>query len=161
MPTLASIVLTAQHQEALVTDCVHLVEQRIAARGGLRGAAVKTSLSLIKAARPDFLARAMRALLPEFVAALEPLYQDFAAAQEFTQDKGGGGGRGDFAGFLQAHSAQAVAALLGVADDRAARLQNPAVKSVYARLRGGAEEEVAGALPGLAALLGRHLAARG
>ena len=150
MPALADIVLTAKNQDALIADCVHLTEGRIAARGGLRGIAMKTSLSLLKAARPDILTRAMRVLLPDFVSVLDPLYQQYAAAS--VKDR-----RGDFAGFLQARSADAVAALLGVTDGRAARAQNPLVKSVYARLRSGAEGEVGAALPDFARLLSNYL----
>ena len=149
MPALADIVLTAQNKDALVADCVHLTEGRIAARGGLRGIAMKTSLSLLKAARPDILPRAMQALLPDFVGALDPLYQDFVAAPA--------PGPQDFASFLQRRSDAAVGALLQVTDDRAARVQNAAVKSVYARLRGGAESEVGAALPDFARLLSNYL----
>jgi hypothetical protein len=149
MPALADIVLTANNQNALIADSVQLIEDRIAARGGLRGIAMKTSLSLLKAARPDMLTRAMRVLLPEFVSVLDPLYQDFAAAS--AKDR-----QGDFASFLRSRSDLAVAALLGVTDARAARAQNPLVKSVYGRLRGGAESEVEAALPDFAKILSRY-----
>ncbi|WP_029918764.1 DUF6918 family protein [Nevskia soli] len=147
MPALADIVLTVQNKDALVADCVQLTEGRIAARGGLRGIAMKTSLSLLKAARPDILPRAMQALLPDFVGALDPLYQDFVAAPA----------QQDFACFLLGRSDAAVCALLQVTDERAARAQNAAVKSVYARLRGGAESEVGAALPDFARLLSNYL----
>ena len=148
MPALADIVLTAKNKDALVADCVQLTEGRIAGRGGLRGLAMKTSLSLLKAARPDILPRAMQALLPDFVTALEPLYQDYLAATDR---------QADFASFLQGRPDAAVGALLGVADARAGRVQNPAVKSVYARLRGDAEHEVGAALPDFARLLSNYL----
>ena len=148
MPALADIVLTAKHKNALVADCVHLTESRIAGRSGLRGIALKTSLSLLKAARPDILPRAMQALLPDFVAALDPLYQDYLAATDR---------QANFASFLQHRSDAAVSALLGVTDARAASAQNPAIKSVYARLRGGAENEVGAALPDFASLLSSYL----
>jgi hypothetical protein len=96
----------------------------------------------------------MQVLLPDAVAALEPLYRDFAAAGR-RPDKG----PGDFGGFLQRQPDAAVRALLNVADARAARVQNSAIKSVYARLRGGAEHEVGAALPQFAALLSRYLEA--
>ncbi len=147
MPALAAIVLTAQNKDPLVADCVQLVEGRVAARGGLRGIALKTGLSVLKGARPDILPRAMQALLPDFVAALDPLYQDYAAA----------GARRDFASFLQQHRDRTVAALLGVTDGRAAQARNAAIKSVYARLRGGAEQEVEAALPQFAQLLSSYL----
>ncbi|MDR3414874.1 MAG: hypothetical protein P4L83_01695 [Nevskia sp.] len=143
--------MAAAHKDALVADCVQLTERRIAARGGLRGAAVKTGMAMLKTARPDILQRAMQVLLPDFVTALDPLYQDFVAVS--------GAGRADFAGFLRGRSGAAVDALLGVADARVARVQNGAVKSLYGRLRGDAENEVGAALPELAALLASRLSA--
>ncbi|HWY25141.1 MAG TPA: hypothetical protein VNX47_09495 [Nevskia sp.] len=139
--------MTAQNKDPLVADCVQLVEGRVAARGGLRGLALKTGLSVLKSARPDVLPRAMQALLPEFVSALDPLYQDYTVA----------GARPDFASFLQQHRERTVEALLGVTDSRAAQARNAAIKSVYARLRGGAEQEVEAALPQFAQLLSSYL----
>ena len=146
MPALADIVLTAQNKDPLVAGCVALVEGRVAGRGGLRGIALKTGLAMLKSARPDVLPRAMQALLPDFVASLEPLYQDYVTAAA-----------GDFGGFLQRHSARTVQALLGVTDARAERAHNAAIKSVYARLRGGAEQEVDAALPQFAQLLSGYV----
>jgi hypothetical protein len=146
MPVLADIVLTAKNKDPLVASCVQLVETRVAGRGGLRGIALKTGLAMLKSARPDILPRAMQALLPDFVAALEPLYQDWLRA-----------GSGDFAAFLQRHSARTVQALLGVTDARAARAHNAAIKGVYGRLRGGAEQEVEAALPQFAQLLSTYV----
>jgi len=143
MPTLGDIVLAAAHKDALVSDCVQLTERRIAARGGLRGAAVKTGVAMLKAARPDILQRAVQVLLPDFVTALDPLFQEYAAAPA---------GAG-FAVFIQRRREAAVAALLGVADTRVSRVQNSAVKSLYGRLRGDAEGEVGAALPEFATLL--------
>jgi len=147
MPALADIVLTARNKDPLIADCVRLVESRVASRGGLRGVALKTGLSVLKGTRPDILPRAMQALLPDFVGALEPLYRDYLSA----------GGDSDFAGYLERHRERTVGALLGAADARAARIHNSAVKGAYARLRGGAEQEVEAALPQFAQLLSRFL----
>lgn len=147
MTALADIVLTARNKDPLAAGCVQLIESRVAARGGLRGIALKTGLGMLKSARPDILPRAIQALLPDFVASLEPLYRDYAAA----------GGRGDFAAFLQQHRQRTVQSLLGVTDARAESSRNAAIKSVYARLRGGAEQEVDAALPQFAQLLSGYL----
>ncbi|MBV8062419.1 MAG: hypothetical protein JOY51_02440, partial [Nevskia sp.] len=109
MPALADIVLTAQNKDPLVAGCVRLVEERVAGRGGLRGIALKTGLAMLKSARPDVLPRAMQGLLPDFVGALEPLYQDYVA----------GGARQDFGSFLKQQPQRTVEALLGVTDARA------------------------------------------
>lgn len=147
MPSLADIVLTAPNKDALVADCVKFTEERIASRSGLKGIAVKTGFSMLKAARPDFLPRAMQSLVPDFVEALEPLYGDYAKAPSRT----------GFAGYLEKNSDRAVQALLGVTDARAQRARNAAVKSVYAKLRSGAESEVSSALPQFAKVLNSYL----
>jgi hypothetical protein len=149
VPALADIVLTGANKDALVADCVKLTESRIAGRGGLRGTAVKTGVAVLKKARPDILQRAVQVLLPEFVGALDPLYQDYSARP----------GGDDFGRFLQQRSGDAVEAMLGVTDARVARVHNAAIKSVYARLRGGAEHEVGAALPEFGALLTNYLPA--
>jgi hypothetical protein len=113
--------------------------------------AVKTGLAMLKTARPDIMFRTVEILLPEFVTALDPLYQDFAAGRGAAED--------DFARFLHGRRKTAVAALLGVADARVERVQNSAVKSLYGRLRGDAEDEVGAALPDFAAMLGNRIGA--
>ena len=148
MPALADIVLTPAHADAFIAGCEQLAEARITGLGGLRGTAAKAAFGVLRAARPDLLPRTMRALAPEYLNALEPLYRDFVAA-----------GGGDFGGYLKRHGEAAAQALLAATDARAARVKNPAVKSVYARLRHGAEREVDAALPQFAELLARQLRA--
>lgn len=147
MPALADIVLTAANKDALLADCVKLTESRIADRGGVRGTAVKAAVAMVRKAIPDILQRAVGLLLPEFVVALDPLYQEFAAAPAGA----------DFGHFLQRRSDAAVGAVLGVTDARAAKVKNAVVKSVYARLRGNAEHEVGAALPEFGAILSSYL----
>lgn len=155
-PTLADILWgadaghagPARDGAALVAECVTLVERHVATRGGLKGLALKSGLGMAKAAKPQILDRAMQRLLPEFATALEPMYARFRST-----------GSADFAAFLARHEREAVAALLRVADRRVEASSNGAIKSVYARLRGGAEAEVAAVLPGLAGLLATRLPA--
>lgn len=152
-PSLADILLgpapghaALPEDHALVVDCVRLVERHVAGRDGLRGVALKTGLGMARAARPQILPHAMQRLLPEFAAALEPLYR------RFRDDDGR-----DFAAFLTRHEDTAVTALLAVADGRVAASPNAAIKAVYARLRGGAEAEVAAVLPALAGVFAARL----
>ncbi len=155
MPTLADILLGASPDgtagqpgtDRLVAACVQLIEQHVARRGGLKGLALKAGLSMTTAARPDILPRAMARLLPEFAVALDPLYQKFML-----------GNTSDFAAFLVAHRKSATTALLDVADRKISESPNAAAKSVYARLRGGAEAEVDAMLPALAAVLSARIA---
>lgn len=151
MPTLMETLLADDRRDQVVRDCVKLIEQQVASRGLLRRTALSAGLAVLNAIKPNALTRAVTALLPDFAAALDPLYQRYREQP----------GRGEFSPFLQQHSDTAVDALIGVADQRIQASSNGAVKSAYARLRGSAQDEVRGALPGLAHLIAAHLPAAG
>lgn len=106
---------------------------------------LKTGLTMLKAAKPGILDRAVLRLLPEFAGALEPLYQEFRRSADR-----------DFSVFLQKHSDRASTALLEVADLRV-RQASGTVRSAYARLRGIAEQEVGAAVPALSKLVRGYL----
>lgn len=146
MKALVDILLASQHKKAVVADCVQLIETHVASRSGLKGMALKTGLSMLKRAKPGILERATGYLLPEFIAALEPLYQECQRSP-----------RPDFETFLQKHAKRTTQALLEVADRRAEESDSNTVKSTYARMRGGAEAEVLAVIPGLSRLLSRYL----
>ncbi|MGH8505312.1 MAG: DUF6918 family protein [Stenotrophobium sp.] len=146
MDTLTDILWVPAHKGALITGCVQLIESRIASRGGLKGMALKTGLSMLKARKPGILERATAKLLPDFIAALDPLYQQCVS-----------GGNQNFPLFLQLHAPRATQALLTVADRRVAASDSHSTKATYAKLRGSAETEVLAGIPGLAKLIGQHL----
>ncbi|MGH8462248.1 MAG: DUF6918 family protein [Stenotrophobium sp.] len=146
MDTLTAILLAPAHKGALITDCVQLIESRVAGLSGFKGMAMKTGMSLLKAAKPGILERATARLLPEFVAALEPLHAECADA-----------GTSGFTSFLQQHAPRATQDLLSVADRHVAESDSSTIKSAYAKLRGSAEHEVQAAIPGLAEVIGRYL----
>ena len=147
MATLESTLLTPDRREKLVADCVRVIEAQIASRGPIRRLALGAGLAVLDAIKPRALPRAVGALLPEFAAALDPLYQRFLA------DK-----RAEFSQFLDAHPDEAVHALIAVTDRRVRASAHAAVRSAYARLRPRAESEVRDALPVLGRLLSAHLA---
>lgn len=146
MKGLADILLASQQKKAVIADCVQLIEAHVASRSGLKGMALKTGLSMLKRAKPGILERATAYLLPEFVAALEPLYRD-------SQN----GRKTSFEAYLQANAQRATEALLDVADRRVEESDSNTVKSTYARMRGGAEAEVLAVIPGLSRLLSTYL----
>lgn len=146
MKELADILLASQHKKAVIADCVQLIESHVANRGGIKGMALKTGLSMLKKAKPGILERATAYLLPEFIAALEPLYQESRRSKV------------SFDAFLQKNASRAAQALLEVADKRAEESNSHTVKTTYARMRGGAEAEVLAVIPGLSRLLESYLA---
>jgi hypothetical protein len=96
---------------------------------------------------PDAIPRTVTRLLPDLVAALEPLR---ARSQAGTA--------AEFARSLKQDKAGVAETLMGIADARVERSTNAALKAFYARFRGTAEHEAEDLIPGLADVLARHLA---
>lgn len=119
----------------MVANCTRLIEQRVADNGGVL---VRTTFQLLRTAWPDFVPRAVNRLLPEFIRALEPLYQRYRA-QDGVQ----------FNEFLTRHSDEAAQALLAVTDKRVEQTGNRMVMGAYGRLRPRAEQQVIAAVPAL------------
>ncbi|WP_028007096.1 DUF6918 family protein [Solimonas flava] len=146
MKSLNDILWSPFQRDAFAADLERFVETHVASRGGLRGFGLKAGLALLKAAKPDLLGGALRRNAPQFIAALQPLYERFQQSRE-----------PDFSVFLQRHAAEAGAALLAVADTRLAASQNGALRSAYHKLRGSAEAEIDLAVPALGRLIRGYL----
>lgn len=147
MKSLSDILLTPEKKDAAIADFAHLLEDSVHQRHGLKGMAMKTGLSMLKAARPDIMTRGATRMLPEFVTALDPLFAQFQAE----------GGR-DFAAFLTRHADEAVQRIASAADRSIAQSTHATAKSVYEKFRGGAEKDIAGLLPQVGALVNKYLA---
>jgi hypothetical protein len=132
----------------VVQSCVDLVESEVAAKRGLSGAAIKAGYKVVKALKPGMVPSVIDTLLPEFAAAMQPL---------FDKSTDGGAGSDAFTQYITAHPDETADALLTVTDTRAERAQNRTVKKTYERLRGTAKDNVRTAVPGLAATLGPYL----
>lgn len=146
MNELADILLAPGRKGAVVTDCVELVDRHVAGRRGLRGLSLKAGLAMLKATRPDLLPCSIDGLMPEFVAALEPLFRRYLDSDS-----------GDFAAFLREHADEAARLLIARADRRVAASTNPKVKANYERFRGMAEDEVKRAVPALGEVIAKYL----
>jgi hypothetical protein len=74
MTTLADVLLAPARREALIADLVALVEKHVAGRSGLRGVTLRAGLGAVRRKLPDAIPRTVTRLLPDLVAALEPLH---------------------------------------------------------------------------------------
>jgi hypothetical protein len=142
MPTLVEKLTGAEVRPKVVAACVALVDREVDGKGGLSGMAIKAGYKVIKAIKPGFVQQVVDSLLPDFAAAMEPMY-----ARE------GGAGPDAFAKYLQSHNDEVADALLSVTDARAERAKNATIRKTYERLRGGARENVSAAVPNLVATL--------
>jgi hypothetical protein len=147
MAKLAKVLLTGAHKDSVVAETVQLIERYVGSRTGFKGIGMKTGLAMLKAARPDIVQRATNKLLPEVLDQLDAFHAEFKAINKPA---------GGFSAFLAARAAPVSSALLRVVDQRADASSNTAVKSVYKRFRGGAEQEVAGIVPELGAIIDRY-----
>lgn len=146
MKTLSEILWSPRQRELFAADLVALIEQHISSRGGLRGAAIRSGFALARTAKPDLLSRAVSKLGPEFIAAMQPLYERFQ-----------GGPDRDFSVFLQKNTDAASAALLAVADAHVTASPQAGLRRAYQGLRGFAEEEVRLAIPAIGKLVRGYL----
>jgi hypothetical protein len=145
MTTLADTLLAPKRREALTADIVAVVEDHIARRAGLRGVALRTAMAAVRRKLPDAIPRTVTRLLPDFVAALEPMHQRSRVDGP------------DFARFLARDRAGAAEAMLAIADARVERSSNAALKAFYKGFRATAEHEAEDLVPGLADVLAKHL----
>ena len=129
---------------AIVNDCCTLVDEEVAAKGGLSGIAVKAGYAAVKGIKPGFIKSTIDHLLPEFAEKLDPLWTEAAK----TPAPGS---------FLTSNKGRVADALLAVTDARAAKSNKGMVKSTYEKLRGSAKKNVEEAVPRLAKLLEKHL----
>ena len=129
----------------VVKACVDLVESEVANKSGLSGMAIKAGYKVVKALKPGMIPGAVDTLLPEFAAAMQPLYEK--ASEGETDPKAA------FPEYLNTHADETADALLKVTDAKADRAKNKTVKKTYDRLRGSARENVRAAVPGLAKAL--------
>jgi len=146
MAKLSELLLDDARRAALIADFTELVENHVAHRSGFRGITLRTGLAAVRRKLPDAIPRTVTRLLPDFLAALEPLRE---------QSKAGNGP--DFARFLKSDPALVGETMMGIADARVERSTNAALKAFYARFRSTAEHEAEALVPGLAEALARHL----
>lgn len=147
MNSLADAVHDPQRADAIIKDCLLLLEEEVATKKGVSGLGIKAGFKAVKNAKPGFLEAVVRHLLPEFTAALDPVYQDAVAAGT------------DIPTYFKAHSGRVADGLLAITDRKAQASGNTLLKGAYNKLRGIAKKHVEQAVPRLADLVEKHTAA--
>lgn len=132
-------------RQGVVNDACEVLDQEVADKGGLSGAAIKAAYAVVKGIKPGFVRDVIDNLLDDFLVALDPIYQQAASAgtppgQHLVQQAG-----------------PAAEALLAITDARAARAERAVIKKTYERLRPTAKKHVEAAMPRVGALLERAI----
>ncbi|MBC7792740.1 MAG: hypothetical protein H7Z43_03450 [Clostridia bacterium] len=145
MSALADLLKNTVKRNAIVDDCARLVDEEVAAKGGLSGIAIKGGYAVIKALKPGIIRDACDHLVDEFVGKLDPYWADFKTT----------GGK-TFESFLTPKKNQVANALLEVTDGKARNAKNPTIKKVYDKLRPTGVKNVEVAVPGIARVIEKN-----
>jgi hypothetical protein len=132
----------------LLDDCVHLIDDEVASKGGLSGLAIKGAYKVVGTMKPGIIRESMDNLLDDFVRRLDPFFAAHLSA---------GGDPKAFGAMLSAKSSEVADALLGITDERAHRAKNPTLKSAYEKLRPQAKKHVVEAVPRVGRTLQPHI----
>jgi hypothetical protein len=141
--SLANALSDPAKKKAVVSDCVRLVDEEVASKGGLSGLAVKAGYAAVKGIKPGFIAEVVEKLLPEWAAVLDPIWDE-------------GKQKGDAAAHMVASKSRTAEALLSVTDAKAQHAKSAIVRSTYSKMRGSAKKNVEEAVPRLAKLVQKH-----
>ena len=112
--TLAQTLLAPETRPHVVADCVTLIDQEVADKSGVSGAAVKLAYKTVTSFASGYLRSAVDSLLPQITERLEPYWTDFAAS---------GGSR--FGDYLAKRGDEVTQSVLSVTDARAERSTGP------------------------------------
>lgn len=147
--TLAARLLADPNKRpAILSDCVKLIDDEVASKGGLSGLAIKAAYKVVCAVKPGIIRESMDALLDDFVHRLEPFYVDH---------RKGGVAPSAFGDTLNRRPGDVADALLGITDDRAKKAKNATLKGAYEKLRPQAKKHVEEAVPRVGRTLSPHL----
>jgi hypothetical protein len=142
--SLGDVIHDPTKKPAIVADCCTLIDEEVAAKGGLSGLAVKAGYAAVKGIKPGFVKDVVEKLLPEFATQLDPIWEE-------------GKKTGNAAAFLQSNKSRVADALLSVTDEKSRHAKSSIVRGTYEKLRGSAKKNVEEAVPRLARLLTKHV----
>jgi|SRR4028118_1909981 hypothetical protein len=128
---------------SVVADCAKLMDEQVAAKGGLSGLGLKAGYGAVKGVKPGYIAGAIERLLPEVFVALDPMWNE-------------GVQTGDPVGYLSQNRSRAADALLGITDARIEKTSNGIVRGTYNKFRNSAKSDVEEAVPGLAKVIDNY-----
>ncbi|GAB4152934.1 MAG: hypothetical protein Fur0046_32750 [Cyanobacteria bacterium J069] len=131
-------------KENLVADCVKLIDEQVAAKGGISGLALKAAYGVVKGVEPSYISGAIQRLLPEALSALDPMWSEGVQS-------------GDPVQHLIQNRTRTADTLLSVTDNKIERAKNSVVRASYGKLRTSVKGDVEAAVPGLAQILGTHI----
>ena len=144
MATLTDALTSDAKKASVVDDCCALIDAEVSDKGGISGLAIKAGYATVKGVKPGFVKHVIHDLLPEFAAALEPMYQEAKSSGKAVAE------------YFAANPARTADALLSITDAKAQRSKSAVVKGTYDKLRGSAKKNVEAAIPRLGKMVEKH-----
>ncbi len=144
MATLTEALTGDAKKASVVDDCCALIDAEVGDKGGISGLAIKAGYATVKGVKPGFVKHVVQDLLPEFAAALEPMYQEAKTAGKAVAEH------------FSANAARTADALLSITDAKAQRSKSAVVKGTYDKLRSSAKKNVEAAIPRLGKMVEKH-----
>jgi hypothetical protein len=131
-------------RQHVIEDCVGLIDAQVKRKGFV----VKSAYATIKAIKKRFVPEVVESLLDEWLGKLQPHYEKWATAKTSS-----------LSDFLVARSDDVAEDLLSVTDARAEKTTHTTAKKMYLKMRDGAKRDVVDAIPDLAKMIEKHIAA--
>jgi hypothetical protein len=128
----------------VLADCVELIEAQVKQKGFV----IKSAYATIKAIKKRFIPEVVDSMLDDWLGKIQPHYDKWSAQKVST-----------FSDYVVARGDDVAEDLLSVTDARAARTSHTTAKKMYGRMREGAKKNVIEAIPSLARMIEKHLAA--
>jgi hypothetical protein len=144
MSTLVEQIGKPPKRAAVISDCVELIDNQVKQKGFI----MKSAYATIKAIKKGFVGETVDALLDDWLGKLQPHYDKWAAAKQTS-----------FPDYVVARSDEVAEDLLSVTDARAEKTSHTTAKKMYGKMRDGAKRNVVEAIPDLAKLIEKHIAA--
>ena len=144
MPSLVDKLAKDPVRPLVLADCVDLIEGQVKQKGFV----IKSAYATIKAIKKRFIPEVVDTMLDEWLDKLSPHFDRWSANKTSS-----------FADYVIARSEDVAEDLLSVTDGRAERTSHTTAKKMYGKMRDGAKRNVVEAIPELAKLIEKHIAA--
>jgi hypothetical protein len=144
MSSLVEMLAKDPVRQLVIADSVELIDAQVKQKGFV----IKSAYGAIKAIKKRFVPEVVDSMLDDWLTKMSPHYDRWAANKTAT-----------FSDYLVARGDDVAEDLLSVTDARAARSSHGTAKKLYGKMRDGAKKNVVEAIPSLARMIEKHVAA--
>jgi len=134
-----------------ISDIAHLIDERIAAASGLRGALIKRAYAVMKSVRHGYVEHVLDVMADDFLHSFEPIHNDYRAALSLPSDSIAA--LGDY---LATRQNDVYNAFIHVTDKYVEKQSRTVVTTAYRTFRPSIESHIISAIPQVAVIIERY-----